>query len=171
MDLTLWDERLDAAEQRTKVGIRLVDACQDLNIPWDIIRHVQAQDPERYQRLLGRPSPNGELLPLIVPVDPPAPVWRTKLGRDVALLRPRHLARLGDMATVDLRELLVWPPFPTPKPAGRDQRGVYWLPAHADQWLRWFADLPGLPRGAKATRATHPRHLTDTPTAERLRSV
>lgn len=143
MDLTVWTDRLNAAEQRTRSGIRLVDACAELNIPWNVIRYLQAYDPERYERLLGRAGqtrtePTEPTEPT-VPQHPPAPAWRTKLGRDVPMLRLEHLAKLGDISAVDVRELLLWPPFPPPTPDGKDSQGRYWLPARGNEWLDWFA--------------------------------
>lgn len=55
--------------------------------------------------------------------------------------RVRHaqIAKLGAVSQVDLRELIAWPPFPVPAPAGKDELGPYWAAEQRGEWVRWFA--------------------------------
>lgn len=72
----------------------------------------------------------------------------TSYARPRDQLRISHLARLGDMAIVDLRSVLRDPPIPTPQPDGIDYRGPFWSLAREHEWRAWFDRYRALPQSS-----------------------
>lgn len=142
-NLQRWNDHLTEALELTSIGISLFDACRKLSIPWEVILQLRADDSERYESLLRKPSPSQS------DVQAPPPPTRRTTNKERhtrratgTVLRHYDIAKLGGISQVTLRELIAWSPIsiPTPERDGQDKESMYWSLDRRSEWITWFRD-------------------------------